>query len=401
MNQNSILSGIKVIEMSTYVAGPSCARILGDWGADVIKVETFYGDAWRSITGGLATDDADPVFAAENANKRFIAIDMKAPGGVDVLKKLISDADVFITNLRPNALERAGLTYEKLSEENPKLIYVLATGYGLEGPAKDNPGYDTTGFFARGGISISFAQRDGVPCNTGAGFGDHVLGTNLLCGILAALFNREKTGKGDFVTSSLFQSAVYLLSSMMGFYQIGVEFPNSRNNPPNSLNNTYQCKDGKWIMLAGASWASYLPKFCEITGHKDEFYSNEDYLNPIAGLIYGQELSKLVSDIMIEKTREEWAEILSASDFPHELLQDIPMIMEDKQALENKFIFKHEFSNGTSALYSNTPVFFGSQPITDFIHSAPVGAHTVEVLRQAGYTDEQIEELKAAGAIAK
>ena len=116
MNQNTLLSGIKVIEMSTYIAGPSSARILADWGADVIKVEPPAGDAWRSIVKGLVSDDADPVFAEENANKRFACIDLKAPGGADVLKKLLSKVDIFITNVRPAGLEKAGLTYEEISK---------------------------------------------------------------------------------------------------------------------------------------------------------------------------------------------------------------------------------------------------------------------------------------------
>ena len=401
MNQNTILSGIKVIEMSTYIAGPSCARILADWGADVIKVETPKGDAWRYIAAGLVTDDADPVFGSDNANKKFAAIDLKVPEGSEVLKNLLRDADVFITNLRPNALEKAGLSYDELSKMNPGLIYALATGYGLDGPAKDHPGYDTTAFFSRGGISMCFGQKDGIPCNPGAGMGDHVLGTNLACGVMAALYNRERTGKGEFVNSSLLQSAIYLLSSMMGLVQVGATFPNSRTNPPNSLNNTYQCKDGKWIMLAGASWALYLPKFCEITGHTEEFYSNEEYSSPIAGLIYGEELSKMISDIMIEKTREDWVEILASADFPHEVLQDLDDIMQDEQALQNNFIFKHSFADGSTAIYTRTPVFFGNQPITEFVHSAAIGTHTAEILKSAGYSDEKIEELASLGAIVK
>ncbi|MEA4895845.1 MAG: CoA transferase [Oscillospiraceae bacterium] len=401
MNQNKILSGIKVVEMSTYIAGPSCARILADWGAEVIKVETPKGDAWRYIAAGLVTDEADPVFASDNANKKFAAIDLKVPEGADVLKSLLKGADVFITNLRPNALEKSGLSYDNLKKMNERLIYALATGYGLEGPAKDHPGYDTTAFFSRGGISVCFGQKDGVPSNPGAGFGDHVLGTNLACGILAALYNREKTGKGDFVNSSLLQSSIYLISSMMGLVQVGASFPNSRMNPPNALNNTYQCSDGRWIMLAGASWALYLPKFCEITGHRDEFSANEEYLSPIAGLIYGEELSKMVSDIMITKTRDEWIKIFTAADFPHEALQDISDIMQDEQAYANRFVFKHEFADGSSAVYSNTPVFFESQPITDFVHSSPIGANTEEILKKAGYSDEMIETLAAKGAIVK
>ncbi|MEG2519350.1 MAG: CoA transferase [Oscillospiraceae bacterium] len=400
MNQNTMLSGIKVVEMSTYIAGPSCARILADWGAEVIKVEDPRGDAWRYIAAGLVTDDADPIFAAENANKRFVALSLKAPGGVEVLKTLLSDADIFITNLRPGALEKSGLSYETLSKERPDLIYALATGYGLVGPVKDHPGYDSTGFFARGGVSISFAQKGGIPCNPGAGLGDHVLGMNLLSGILAALFSRERTGRGEFVTSSLLQSSIFALSSMIGISQAGVDFPNSRLSPPNALNNTYPCSDDKWIMLAGASWAMYLPKFCALTGHP-EIMDNEEYLNPLAGLMYGEELTKMVGDILITKTRDEWIKIFSEGDFPHEVLQDIHDILQDEQALENEYLSKFEFPDGNSALYSNAPVFFGSQPLTDFIHSTAIGGHTEEVLKQAGYSDEKLSELYASGAIAK
>jgi crotonobetainyl-CoA:carnitine CoA-transferase CaiB-like acyl-CoA transferase len=153
-------------------------------------------------------------------------------------------------------------------------------------------------------------------------------------------------------------------------------------------------------MMAGASWVTYAPQFCDITGHR-EILDNEDYMSPIAGLVYGEELAKFVGDILITKDREEWVKLFTEADFPHEIIQHIPEIFEDEQAWVNNYLFKHQYKTGNTGVFSHVPIFFENQPQTEFVHSGAIGADTEAVLKNLGYTAEQIDALASSGAIVK
>lgn len=200
------MEGIKVIELSNMLAGPMTARILAEWGADVIKVESTNGDTWRTqgaTSLSPTTEIANPNFDMQNLNKRFLSINTRTAEGKNILMKLLETADVFVTNYRVQALEKIGLTYDQLKDAYPRLIHASVLGYGEEGPEKDRPGYDYTAFYARTGLLADLAPAGGPPLMTVAGFGDHSVAAALAGAIAAALFRRERTGAGDKVDVSL------------------------------------------------------------------------------------------------------------------------------------------------------------------------------------------------------
>ena len=207
------MEGIKVIELSTMLAGPMTARVLAEWGADVIKVETLNGDAWRKQAGTTlspCTETANPNFDVQNLNKRFVSLNLRTEAGHAAMMKLLETADVFVTNFREQALEGMGLAYEQLKDRFPRLVHAAVLGYGSEGPDKDRPGYDYTTFFSRTGMMADLPPAGAGPLVPIGGIGDHSVAVAMLGGIAAALFRRERTGLGDKVDVSLYQSGIFI-----------------------------------------------------------------------------------------------------------------------------------------------------------------------------------------------
>ena len=210
-NNDRPLAGVKVVELATFIAVPAVGRILADMGADVIKIETAKGDNLRYTAaneGRPADPHEDTTIDLENANKKGIVVDLRTEKGIEVLFKLLEDADVLLTNWRPQALERKHLTYEDLKDRFPRLVYASLTGFGEKGPDKDLPGFDFTAFFARSGWAGSLYQRGTVPTNLIPALGDHQGALALTTGVLAALFRQAKTGKGEKVTTNLLHTAI-------------------------------------------------------------------------------------------------------------------------------------------------------------------------------------------------
>ena len=200
------LEGIEVVELATFVAAPSCCRYLADLGAHVIKVESFGGDPLRytAVTEGRpAGEEENTSYDLENANKECICLNLKTPAGLEAFEKLVSRADIFVTNLRQGALERIGIDYDSLKVKYPSLVYGIVTGYGDKGPDKDLPGFDFTAYSARGGVLGPTCDKSSNPMNLIPGFGDHQVGMFLSSGIIAALFRAKNTGQGDRVSASL------------------------------------------------------------------------------------------------------------------------------------------------------------------------------------------------------
>ncbi|MGI6093774.1 MAG: CaiB/BaiF CoA transferase family protein, partial [Negativicutes bacterium] len=210
------LKGLKVIDLSTVIAVPKAARILAEWGADVIKVEPPSGEPMRTMgkTWGVLpyTEDYNPAFQTENMHKRSIVMDLKKEDGKAAFLKLIEKADIFMTNVRMGSLQKLGLGYEELTRINQGLIYAYFTGYGDKGPEKDKPGFDTTAFWSKSGAMIEWVFEGGRPFRPLGGFGDGACASMLLSGILLALYKRKLTGEGEIITTSLYANALWLNS---------------------------------------------------------------------------------------------------------------------------------------------------------------------------------------------
>jgi len=201
-----LLEGLKVVEMATWVAGPSAAAVLGDWGAEVVKVESPIGDATRIYYPDTAESPGNPVFTNENRGKKGVVLDISRPEGRHALKALLRQADIFVTNVRPGSLKRLGLDYESLKAEFPTMIYAAVTGYGLIGPEADTPAFDMTAFWTRSGVAHATIPPDQEPFASRPGFGDHVTALATVSAILAALHERHSTGRGRLVEASLLRA---------------------------------------------------------------------------------------------------------------------------------------------------------------------------------------------------
>lgn len=394
--QNLVLKGVKVVELATFVAAPSCTKLLADWGADVIKVEALFGDAIRGMGGTFnapMTDEENPMYELENGNKQGIAIDIKEEKGMEVLFKLLENADVFVTNIREQSLAKSGLSYHQLKERFPKLIHAHILGYGEEGPLKDKPGFDYTAYFARGGVSASLMEKGTSPANTAAGFGDHYAGMGLAAGVLAALYRQAKTGEGERVTLSLYHAALFGMGLMITTAQYGNEMPLSRRQPNNPLMTTYQCKDGKWIQLALIQYNKWFPKFCKVIDREDLI--GETKYNTITAVVdCVEELVSLVEKEMLTKNLDEWSVLLEEADLPFEKLQSLDDILECEQAWQNKYLFKTKYSNGNEGILVDSPVRFQKMGIKEYQPAPKLGEHSEEILSSVGYTKEEIETLK-------
>jgi crotonobetainyl-CoA:carnitine CoA-transferase CaiB-like acyl-CoA transferase len=401
MENNGLLKGVRVVELSSFVAAPCCAKLLGDWGAEVIKIEPLGGDGIRVMGGTFKspyTDEENPMFELENGNKKGISVNVKTKEGVEVLHKLLEKSDIFVTNVREQALAKMGLTYDQLKDAFPGLIHAHILGYGEEGPLKDKPGFDYTAYFARGGVSQSLMEKGTSPCNTAAGFGDHYAGISLAAGIMAALYKKQKTGEGDKVTVSLFHTALYGMGMMVTTSQYGNEMPISRAEPNSPLMTTYRCKDDKWLQLALIQYNKWLPKFCDVINRKD--IMEDDRFNDISVMpLHVNEMVEIVEKAMLEKTLDEWSVLLEEADLPFEKVQSCEDLLTDEQAWANDFLFKTTYANGNEGVLVNGPVKFKTMGIKEYSPAPRIGEHTEEVLRELGYSDDEISVMVNSQAI--
>lgn len=398
------MEGIKVVELSTMLAGPMTARILAEWGADVIKVESMNGDAWREQAGtslSPRTETANPNFDMQNLNKRFLSLNLRTAEGKAAIMKLLSTADVFITNYRIQALSQMGLTYEQLRETFPRLIHASVLGYGDKGPEKDRPGYDYTAFCARTGLMADMAPAGGPPIMTVAGLGDHSVAVALSGSIAAALYRREKSGDGEKVDVSLLQIGTFILSTGLLNGINGRKFPRDRYNCSHAGSNTYQTKDGEWLYLAIVDYRRF-PEFCRAVGipevaEDSRFSTSEAYYLPENK----KALTQILDGIFAEQPIAFWHALLNEHDLPHEILRHFRDIPDDPQVIANHYAYHYEYSDGTKTVFTNGPCHFRSVTPTDTPCkvSGPIGCDTAEILKELGYTEEQIRTMYEAGQI--
>ena len=385
-----------VVELSTMLAGPMTARLLAEWGADVIKVESMNGDPWRKQYGTSLspyTEHANPNFDMQNINKRFVAFNMRTPEGKEAMMKLLATADVFLTNYRVQALEQMGLTYDQLKDQFPKLVHASVLGYGSEGAEKNRPGYDYTAFCARTGFLRDFAPAGGPPIMTVAGVGDHSVAISLAGGIAAALFKRTKTGVGDKVDVSLLQMGTYIFTCgiLNGFN--GREYPRDRYNCAHACSNTYQGKDGEWIYLAIVDYRRF-PEFCGCIGHP-ELAEDPRFSTQNAYYANKADLTKILDEVFKEQTVEYWHKILNDHDLPHEICYHFKDVPYDEQVQANHYTYFHEYQDGTKTVFTNGPVHFASIDPAKIPcrESRNVGSDTKEILEELGYSDDKIQKM--------
>ena len=259
----SLLKGIRVVEMGLWVAGPAAGGILADWGAEVVKIEMPKGDPMRKLFGALSgsKEDRCPPFDLYNRGKKSLALDINHPDGIALVQQLVATADVFVSNMRPQFLERIGLDHVSLLAKYPRLVYASLTAYGLEGPDRDAPGYDMAAYSGRSGLAERTTPPGASPPVLPGGLGDNVTAITMVSGIMGALFHRERTGKGQMVSTSLLRTGIYSIgmdvATRVGLGRIAAA--PSRTKPQNPLMNSYCASDGKWFWIVGAESERHWP----------------------------------------------------------------------------------------------------------------------------------------------
>lgn len=393
------LEGIRVVELSTMLAGPMTGRILAEWGADVIKVESSNGDAWRKQAGTTlspCTEEANPNFDMQNLNKRFVSLNMRTPQGAAAMMQLLSTADILVTNYRAQALHGMGLAYEQLKGKFPRLIHASVLGYGSEGPDKDRPGYDYTVFFSRTGLMSDLSPAGAGPLVPIGGVGDHSVAVALSGGIAAALYRRSVTGLGDKVDVSLLQSGVFILSTgiLNGFN--GRKLPRDRYDCGHAGSNTYQGSDGEWFYLAVIDYRRF-PDLCELL-NMPEIAQDPKYNTSAAYYANRTELTHILDKRFAKHPVDYWDKLLTEHDLPHEVLRHFKDVPYDPQVQVNHYTYFHEYSDGTKTVFANGPVHFDSINPAEIPckTSGPIGCDTAQVLKELGYSKEQIDALYAA-----
>ena len=393
------LEGYKVVDLTTFVAAPVCARLLSDMGADVVKVEPPKGDAWRQSGVGFLptrfTQEENPIFDIYNTGKKLVCLNLKTEEGMEAMQKLLSEADVFITNNRPAALKRLGLDYETLHEKFPKLVYGIVLGYGEKGPDADKQAFDTTAFWTRSGFlrDTSLVHEMYQPVSAPSGVGDSYTGTNLAMQVLAALMLRDKTGMGQCVRASLFQVGMFAMGSMTLMTQrpFGKQMPQNR---PDSkpAGGPFQCSDGEWVFISAG-----MPLILEMI-KKPELIDDPRF--SMATRWQNREfVYETLKEGFLNVTSDEVMAYLADKDTPSVRMSHFADVSEDEQAWANGYLERVEYPNGNSNVFPASP--FGMDLLTPpkTQPTKRLGQDTVSVLKDLGYTDQQIEAMLQSGAI--
>lgn len=405
------LEGIKVIETASGMAGPMAGRLLADWGADVIHIEhTVRGDMSRdarrllaaTVTSGRAiVTDINYSYENHNCNKRGMTLDLSKEHGREIIHKLLEKADVLLSNFRPRELEKFNLNYETLSRLNPRVICANVTGYGKKGPDRDLPGYDFNAFWARAGVLHVLLTPSMVPPATPMANGDRVASLALICGILAALFVRERTGLGQEVDTSVFSAGVFFNTNDVGGALVtGQDRQNvDRDDLANVLLNSYKTKDDRWLRLAINQPDVYWSKFCQGTGRED--LEHDPRFETFAKRIDNHRvLFQIVEETFLSRTLAEWKTRLTEAGLPWAPVQTLPEVVSDPQARANDFFVAYDHpAHGKIEVVAN-PAKLSKTPATVRMPAPEFGQHTEEILLEHGYKWEDIEQFKGEGVIA-
>lgn len=378
------LHGTRVVELGVWVAAPAAGGILADWGADVVKVEPPSGDPARMFGRMLGIEDgANPPFEMDNRSKRSIVLDLTADEDRAVMAELLSDADVFLTNVRPAGLRKLGLDYESVAAANPRLVYGLITGYGMAGPDADRPAYDVAAFWSRAGLAHLLTRPGDTPPFQRGGMGDHMAGMTLVAAICAALVARGETGTGQLVTTSLYRQGAYTVSfDLNTFVLTGQPIAiGQREVMGNPCMNNYTAGDGRRFWVVGLQGDRHWPALCRAVG-RPEWLADERFATGRARAGNATELIAALDEIFATKPLAEWAETFAAEpDFFWSPINTLEDVVGDEQFHAAGGLVDVPDREGSVPMIA-TPADFGGTPWTPRSVAPALGEHTAEVLAE-------------------
>jgi crotonobetainyl-CoA:carnitine CoA-transferase CaiB-like acyl-CoA transferase len=397
------LNGVTVVELAHWMAAPAAAGVLADWGADVIKVEPHGGEPMRRIWGstGANPDAPNGGFTSANRGKRSLELDVRSPAGREALDKLLDRADVLLSNLRPSALERLGLSPAQVTERFPRMIFCTITAYGWGGPDQERAGYDLAGFFARAGVAHQITTRGTPPAAMWSGIGDTFTAMTAVAGISAALVDRARTGRGRLVEASLQRTGMWAIAAELSTQAMGgrPRPPYPREQCPTPMYNSYQTADGHWFYLVGVEAGRQLPKVLAAIGRTD-LASDERFAGARALTKNRTEVIEILDAAFVAEPMEHWAKVFDTHDVFYAPVQTPAEVVNDQQARATGAWIQVD---GTEI--KGRPVETVEAPIRWDCRSRPstpppprAGEHNRAILSWLGYTDDEIDQLSAPSA---
>lgn len=402
------LEGIRVVEMGVWVAGPACAAILRDWGAEAIKIEPPGGDPFRGLFASAlgAPGALNPPFEVDNRGKRSVCLDLDHDEGRSVARQLLDRADVFVTNMRPRVLDDFGLDYATLSRANPRLVYCQITGYGVDGPNRDRASYDVGAFWSRAGVAATLVPKGAPLPQQRGGMGDHMTGMSAAGAVCAALLAREKSGRGQLVQGSLMRTGVYMMSwDVMLALRLNVPIePYDREHAVNPIINCFQAapsagsgQAGRWFWLLLLQADRHWPDLCRAVG-REELMRDERFADISVRREHAPALVAELDAVFATKTLEQWGEVLDRHNVWWAPVNTINDVIADPVSQEAGVFCQVDGPDGPVTFVA-TPGDFSETPSAPRGLSPELGQHTEEVLLELGYDWEQIIALKNKGTI--
>ena len=401
--EHGILSGLRVIDMATYIFGPASTTVMSDFGAEVIKIESpGIGDPYRYAhkVVPFPPSKLDYMFQQDNRNKRGMVLDVKVDQGHAILLDLIKKTDVFVTNFPPQVLERLKIRYEDLAPANERLIYAQVTGYGENGAEIDKPGFDATAYWARTGLMDLVRGPDDEPALSAGGMGDHPSAMALFSGIVLALYRRERTGKGGKVSSSLMANGAWANSCMIAAMLAGCQpFEGiRRESPPNALINQYQTRDSRWLLLVVIQPDKDWAHFTAALGHP-EWQEDTRFSSVQARLDNASALAQEIQAAFSSKDFVEWRKILDDAHITFGVVGKTEEAPDDAQMRANDLFIGFEHETVGQAEVVNSPVWIQGETKRQPQRAPQLGEHTEEVLTELGYDAARISALRKSGAL--
>jgi len=395
-----VFDGLKVIDCASFIAGPAAATVMSDFGAEVIKIEPpGTGDPYRRratppIGPGLASN---PGFELDGRNKKSLALDLRKAAGQSVLRRLVTQADVFITNYPRPVRRRLGITYDELAPLNERLIYASFTGYGETGPEADKPGFDATAWWARSGLMhLVRAGEEASPARSLPGMGDHPSAMATYGAIATALYQRERNGKGAYVGSSLLANGLWANGCSVQAALCGEKVVPQppRERGINALRIHYRCRDNRWILLSLAADEWRWDKFKACMG--SDALDHARFATVASREANAGTLIPILDEIFATRDQAEWRRILDETGLIFGIVADMDEIADDEQILASEALVP--FADGTMTV--NSPLWMSGQEKVTPRRAPAVGQHSEEILREAGYPEAEIRALRADGVIA-
>src|SRR5262245_31847829 len=398
---NGILSGLRVIDCGTYVAGPASTTIMSDFGAEVFKIERPQGgDLYRFMADlpGFAKADVNWAWILTSRNKKSMALDLSSPQGREVLIRLIKTADVFVTNYQHPLLEKFQLTWDHLQHENKRLIYAHLTGYGDTGEDAEAPTYDALAYWARSGLMMSVVGLDGTPGGPRPAMGDHPTAVSLFGAIMLGLYHRERTGRGIKVGTSLLASGAWANACDLQAKFCKAEFPQrgADGTPPNPLAAGYLSRDRKAFLVVLLDPDKEFPNLCRSLGH-EELATNPLFATTEARVENAAALFALLQSQFESRDLAEWRVLFKQSDIKWAPLPKLDEVVDDPQMRAAKAFVEMDYPGHGPLLTVNSPIFVGTQDKRKPTAAPQLGAHTRGVLQDLGYSDEEIAVLVRRG----